>query len=246
MDKNSISLKLDLRLACILLLVVIGVMVALWRPWESSGAKRTITVTGEAQIDAVPDEYIFSPYIQKTGSGNQKLRTQLAALGEELVEELKKLGVEENKIKLSGDTYDYYYYTDNRGQQTAQLRATITVGTKELAQKVQDYLLTQDIKGQLTPAAQFSMARQDELKTQARAKAVADAKSEAERTAGELDARLGKVVEIKDNEAIAYPWYGRGSVTTDSLNSGSEKPSLPVTPGEETFTFRVQASFEIK
>jgi uncharacterized protein YggE len=202
-------------------------------------------VTGEARIDAVPDEYVFSPYIQKVGADAQKLRSQLASLGEELVEELKKLGVQEDKIKLSGDTYDYYYYTDNKGQQTAQLRATITVDNKELAQKVQDYLLTQDIKGQLTPTAQFSLNRQDELKTQARSQAVTDARSEAERTAGELDARLGKVVEIKDNEAIAYPWYGRGSVAVDSAG-GAEKPSLPVTPGEETFTFRVEASFEIK
>lgn len=74
---------------------------------------------------------------------------------------------------------------------------------------------------------------------------MADARAEAERSARELDARLGKILELKDADTIAYPWYGRGGVALDS-GTTSEKPSLPVTPGEETFTFQVQATFELR
>jgi uncharacterized protein YggE len=245
MNTNSVSLRLDLRLVCVLLLVVIALMVAIWQPWEGGGEKRVVTVTGEARIEAVPDEYTFSPYFQEQGSNSQALRDKLAKLGDKLVKELKELGVPENKISLSGSSYDYHYYTNDKGEQTAQLRATVTVDNKELAQKVQDYLLKQDIKGQITPQAQFSQTRQDELKRQARDLAVADARSEAERSAGELEAKLGKIVELKDSETVAYPWYGREGVALDSGNR-SEKPSLPVTPGEQAFTFQVQATFELK
>jgi uncharacterized protein YggE len=221
-------------------------MVAIWRPWEGSDTRRKIEVTGEARIEAVPDEYIFSPYIQKKGGDAQKLRDGLAKTGESLVADLKKLGVEESKIKLSGDSYDYYYYIDKDGSQTAQLRLSITVGAKDLAQKVQDYLLEQDIQGQLTPQAQFSQDRQDELKRQAREQAVADAKEEAQRSADEVDAQLGKVIEIKDADSMTYPWYGRGVELDSGTASAPDKPSLPVTPGEEMFTFRVLVSFELR
>lgn len=149
MATQSVSLKLDLRIVSVVLLLVIAVMLALWRPWQGTSDKRVVSVTGEARIDAVPDEYVFSPYFQSAGTDNQALRNELAKLGDKLVKELRALGVPENKISLSGSSYDYYYYTNDKGEQTAQLRATVTVDTKELAQKVQDYLLKQDIKGQL-------------------------------------------------------------------------------------------------
>lgn len=246
MDNKS-SLRIDLRLVCVVLLLIIVGMLAFWRPWEDSDTKRTISVTGDAVIEAVPDEFVFSSTIKKTGSDPQKLKDELAKVGEKLVADLKGLGVEENKIKLSGssyDSYDYYYYRNDKGEETGQLQITITVGTKELAQKVQDYLLTQDIEGQLTPQAQFSVSKQDELKNQARDKAVADAKSEAERTAQGAGARLGKVVEIKDSESIAYPWFASPGIALDAAER--DKASLPVTPGENTFTFQIHATFELK
>lgn len=245
MDKNSFSIRFDLRLVCLLLLAIIAGMLAVWRPWEDANVKRTISVSGDAKIESIPDEYIFTPYFQKTGDDSDELRNEIAALGEKLVRDLKELGVDENKISLSGSSYDYYYYRDDDGKQNIQLRAQVTVNDKELAQKVQDYLLTQDIKGQITPRPQFSDQRQDELKEQARSEAVVDAKAEAQRTAEDLGLKLGKVVMIKDSENVAYPWLqGVPEVAFD--DASRESSSLPVTPGEQTFSFRVEASFELK
>jgi len=240
--KSSLSINLDLRIVCLILLAIIVGMLALWRPWEqTSAANRKVTLSGESSIVAVPDQFTFSPYYEKTGD---TAKADLDALGNKLLEELKKLGVNEEDITLGGSNYDRYYSVapvEGSSEETVSLQVQVVVSSKQLAQKVQDYLATTDAKGQLTGQPSFSKQKTKQLQTEARQKAIEDAQAKAKQTASELDVTVGKVITVKDQSnqiAFPYPAYG-------IAESADEGKSLPVTPGKQEVSYQIEVTFEL-
>ncbi|HEU5122014.1 MAG TPA: SIMPL domain-containing protein, partial [Candidatus Saccharimonadales bacterium] len=88
---------------------------------------------------------------------------------------------------------------------------------------------------------QFSDARQRELENQARDKAVQDARTKAERTAKDLNASLGNVLEVKDTAR-----FGGIPIARDGVGTTESTTNLPVTPGKNSVTFSVDVVFELR
>lgn len=246
MNNNSVTIKFDLRIVCVVLLIIIIGMLAVWRPWsQNSGTDRKITIAGTATVSDTPDQYVFYPSFTRTGTDLAKLKADLNSYGTTLQADLIKLGIAEKDIKLDSSSYDYTpasYNDGNTDSQTVSLNVTITAHTKDMAQKVQDYLAKTDATGQLTAQAQFSTAKQKQLDEKARLLAIADARKKAGVTATNVDAKLGKVLTVSDDTSgggiIAY--------ATDALASGSTKSSLPVTPGTSEVTASVKVTFQLR
>ena len=245
MNKNTFSLKIDFRLLSLVLLAVIAGMLAFWRPWEGTSEKRKITVNGETTIQAAPDEFVFYPHFQRTGDDQEALKQQINDLGTKTLNDLKNLGVPEENIKLDGSSYGngraLPLIEPDLNENTATLSVTVRTTDKDLAQKIQDYLQSTDAQGQLTPVTNFSVKKSKELEQQARKQAVEDARNNAEQSANELGARLGKVLEVKETpDNISIPWL-RSNTAEDTAQS-----SLPITPGKSSFIFQVEVIFEIR
>ena len=244
-NKNKLSLNLDLRLICLLLLVVIGIMLAMWKPWQdSSTTKRKITVTGQSVVKAVPDEYQLSiPYYEKDTTA------EVTVLNDQIIKKLKELGLSDSQIKNNLSRYDspeIYSPTPVEGKEKATLNLSITTADKAQAQKVQDYLLTTNPKGSITPTPSFSIAKQKELTDKARSEAIADAKKSANKTATGLGSKIGSVLEVSDSQSDGLYPILKG-VPESSISSDSNQTSLlNIQPGENEFTFKVQVIFELK
>jgi uncharacterized protein len=243
---NKLSLSIDLRIVCVALLVVILAMFAIWQPWQSTSSTRKITVTGTAKVTAEPDMYQFSPSYQKATT--EELNTQLNTV----TVKLKELGVESKHITVQSSAYGSPQPLNDKtttiapapDRQTNYAYLTIKVSNKELAQKVQDYLATTGAQGQLTSTPSFSDDKQKQLLEQAKEKAIADAKSQGSKTASNLDAKLGKVLEIKDADEYNGPITLEGR-STASVNLDA-KASTPIYAGEQDITFQVIVTFELK
>lgn len=238
---NKLNISLDLRIVCIILLVVIAGMLAMWQPWkdDSGSSQRKITISGEATLKAEPDEFVFYP------SYTRKTLGEITTLSQDIVKKLKELGVADNQIKTNASSYDYpeLYAPKPAPDGDNALSLTVTINKKDLAQKVQDYLLTTNPIGSITPIPNFSTEKRKQLEDEARDKAIADAKSRADKTADGLDAKIGKVVEVKEGVSGGgiYPLlYG-----ADSKSSRSSE-SLPIQPGENEFSYRVEVVFELR
>jgi uncharacterized protein YggE len=239
--KNKFSLTIDLRILCVVLVLIIATMFALWRPWQDSGSNRRVTVTGTAKVTAEPDNYQFNPSYQKTTT--EELNTQLNSV----TTKLKELGVASKDITVQSSAYNnpqpLTTYVPDRQSTYAYL--TIKVTNKDLAQKVQDYIATTGAQGQLTSSPSFSDDKQKQLTDQAREKAIADARVQAGKTAKNLDAKLGKVIEIKDADDTS-----NGPINIQNgLAAGANldaKASTPIYAGQQDVTFTVQVTFELK
>ncbi|MBA3757328.1 SIMPL domain-containing protein [Candidatus Saccharibacteria bacterium] len=241
-SSNKMKMNLDFRLLSIILLIIIVGMLALWQPWNdsSSSSRRKITISGEATVKAEPDEFVFNP------SYNRKTLTEITTLTQEIISKLKSLGVTDKQIKTNANSYDKPELISPTPvpDGSSTITFTITLSSKELSQKVQDYLVTTDPSGSITPYPSFSTQKRKQLEDDARSKAIADAKSRANKTAAGLDAKIGKVIEVKEGNlgGGVYPLYD----IAEGRDGASSSKSLPIQPGENELSYSVEVVFELR
>lgn len=239
--KNKVSL--DLRIIVIVLLLVIGGMLAIWRPWDTAREDRTISVIGEATVSAEPDEYVFTPSYEFSSADQDTALTDLTNKSEEVVTGLKQLGVGDGQIKNAG-AQDYLFdRKPGSDLATYTLRMTITIDDKDLVQKVQDYLLTTTPSGNVTPHVNFSDTKRKELQDQARDQATEDARKKAEQSASNLGFRLGRVKEVSDGSGFGVFPVGRGDT---SAAEPADRPELSLQPGENDLTYTVTVIYYVR
>jgi uncharacterized protein YggE len=263
MDQNStppvsnthkVRLSIDLRLICVVLLLVIMAMLIVWKPWSrpAKATDRTISVSGEATITAAPDQYIFNPSYEFKDANKATALQALTTKSDDLVTKLKALGVANDKIKTnaSGNNYQYYYDSTSN-QNTYTLQLTITLTDQKLSQKVQDYLVTTSPLGELTPSTSFSTTTQKKLESQARDAATKDARSKADQSAKNLGFKISNVKSVDDGTGFGGGGCGgnlcAGSITAlDSAKASGAAPQLTVQPGQNDLTYSVTVVYFIK
>lgn len=246
--KGSFSFKVDYRTVIGALLLIIVVMLFLWKPWEPRyGADaRTVSVTGEAKITAAPDQYIFYPTYEFKNTDRSVALGELSKKNDEIIGELKKLGVADASIKTNSDGYDYPIYGEKDGTPLYSLRLTVTIADKALAEKVQDYLVGTTPTGGVSPQYGFSDAKRKELEAKARDEATKDARSKAEQSAKNLGFSIGAVKTVTDGSSFGevYPMYRDGvGIAEDTASSSA---SLGLQPGENDLTYQVSVVYFVK
>lgn len=245
--KQKLNLSIDLRIVSIALVLIILGMLAAWRPWSSVNANdQVVEVTGDAKLSATPDEYTFYPAYRFTDPDKDTSLAQLTTKSNEVVAGLKKLGVADQKIKTNSNGYDYPVVPEGGTETEASynLQLTITVGDTELAQKVQDYLLTTTPSGEVTPQASFSEKKRKQLESSARDEATKDARVKADQMAKNLGFNVGSVKSVSDSQGFGvFPLFGRDVGTTDSLEAKSQ---LALQPGENELNYSVKVVYYIR
>lgn len=248
--KKSLSLKLDYRVIIGVLLIVIVAMVLLWRPWEPrfDADARTISVFGEAKVTAAPDEYTFTPMYEFQNADRDAALAELSKKSDEIVAKLKELGVTDASIKTNSDGYDYPGYPMDEkpdSGSTYSLRLTVTVNDKEIADKVQNYLVGTAPTGAVSPQFGFSDAKQKELESKARDEATKDARSKAEQSAKNLGFSIGGVKEVTDGASSGgIPPMFRGGI--DIAGDSATSQELGIQPGENELTYQMSVVYFVK
>lgn len=246
MEINNGNKKGLMALIVINTLLLIGVLASVllqWQPWDPaiSANTRKITVTGTASTEATPDQYQFSP------SWTRDTTAEITKLNNQIVTKLKEIGIKDAQIKNNASRYgspEVYYSTPADGKQKTTLSITITVRDKDLAQKVQDYLVTTDPSGSITSYPSFSSQKQKELQVKLRTEATKDAKQKAEQTAEGLGTKVGKVIEISEVETGGL--YPMPIAISDSAGVSSAKDSISVQPGSDDYSYSVTVIFTLQ
>ncbi len=244
-NNKKLKLSLDLRVITVVLLLAVIAMLVIWKPWSTTATTdRTIEVTGQATISAEPDEYVFNPAYRFTNTDQDAALADVTAKSNQVVEGLKELGVSGSQIKTNADGHDYYYMSREDGRTDYYLRLTVTVNDKDLAQKVQDYLVTTTPEGSVTPRYQFSEAKRNELETQARDEATKNARSKADQSAENLGFKIGEVKSVTDGAGFdgVIPFDARAM----ELDSSSSSSSLQLQPGENEINYTVTVVYFLR
>jgi uncharacterized protein YggE len=242
---------LDSRTIILCLLLVICAMLIIWKPWRQApqNTDRTVQVSGEATVKAEPDEFVFSPSYDFKNTNKQAALNELSKKSDEIVSQLKSLGASDNQINTNADGYErgIYFPSSESGQTTYSLMVNVTVDSKDLAQKMQNYLVTTSPSGAVTPYSNFSKSKQKELEFQARDEAEKDARAKAEKSAKNIGFKLGAVKSVSDTNGFGTiePLLEKG-VNSSDLNTPAAGSGISVQPGQNDFNYKISVTYYIK
>lgn len=205
---------------------------------------RTVTVTGTGEAQAAPDEARINAGVQSVADtviaasrdNEEKVRRIMDALAEQGIEE-SDTGTTDYSIWAqqnfeNGRTTISGYHVSN----------VVVVTIKDIA-KVGDVLAAVTNAGANTVhGINFSVSDTEALETEARERAMADARRRAESLAGLADVALGDVITLSTS---AGPGYGPIMMESAAMRMSDSAPTPTITPGQQNVSVQVQVTYAI-
>lgn len=208
-------------------------------------AKRVLTVSGEGEVRAAPDEALLSAGVVTNA------RTAAVALSDnsramnEVFATLKRAGIADKDMQTSDFSVNPQYATDKNGNTLQditgyQVSNTVNVRVDDLAKvgPTLDALVSSGANS--VGGISFTIKNPKPLMAQARAEAVADAVARAQTLARAAGVTLGPIISITESgySTPPRPMYRMVAMAAPS--------STPVAGGEESVTANVSITWAIR
>ncbi len=207
---------------------------------------RTITVSGQAEIKAVPDEAQLSAGVVTQARDAADALAQNSRAMNEVFAALKRLGVPEKSIQTSDFSVSPQYHTDQHGNTTQkidfyQVSNTVNVTVDDLT-KVGPAIDALVASGANTLGGiGFTIRDPKPLMAEARAAAVKDAIDRAETMTKAAGVALGPIASMSEQSyEMPRPMY-----RSMAMSAGIAAPT-PVAAGEEGLTASVSITWELR
>ena len=215
----------------------------------------TISFDGQGEVFASPDIANISFSVReeaKTAKEAQAIVTKKVGLA---LSFLRENGVEEKDIKTTNySSYPKYNYEQKPctlnycppGKQILtgfEVSQNIEVKVRNIddAGKIVEGLATAGVTDMNGP--NFAIDKEDDLKAEARAIAIKNAKDKARELSKQLNVRLVRIVSFSEGGGSYYPMYAKAEMM--SLDSAAAPtPELPI--GENKITSNVSITYEIR
>ncbi|HCU70807.1 MAG TPA: hypothetical protein DIC35_03595 [Candidatus Moranbacteria bacterium] len=166
-----------------------------------------------------------------------------------IVDELKKLKIEEKDIKTSDyNLTPIYNWTESKGQELDGYEVTQTLNLK-----IRDLNMIGDVIAKTTQQGanqigniSFTIDDEFALKNQARELAIEKAKEKAALIAKQSGMKLGSIKNVvEDSTAPVYPTYSNAKL--DMAGSGKEAVTTPtIQTGQNEIKIEVTLTYEVK
>ncbi len=206
--------------------------------------ERAITVTGLGKVNGKNDIAVTTIGYSNTDKNVAKAQADNKRVMDQIVAALKKLGVEEKDMQSNYSIYPDYNYTQDKGQELKGYRVSnnVTVKIRDLA-KISDVLSLPGKYGATEVSGlNFTIDDPENLKSEARDKAVTDAKMKANKLVRALGARLVEVISYSEYESGEYPpIYASLKANT---GGGGPAPEAIVSGGKDV-TVNVNVTYKI-
>lgn len=236
--------------------VLIGGMFFVWGKKIETKDRQptTISVSGEGRVFAAPDIAELSFGVQS--GRKQTAKEALAVLERQMrasFDAVKKLGVEEKDIRTESFWLNPVYdWTQDRGQIFRGFEAS-----QSLRVKVRDLDKVSDVLEAATSAGanqaggvNFTIDDPEGKRSEAREKAIAQAKEKAQKMAADLGMTLGRIRGFDENGNGGYPTppmmaraemaMGMGGGDGDAANQ-----AMPMPAGEQEVVAVVSVLYEL-
>lgn len=206
----------------------------------------TFDVFGTAKKSVAPDQATVDIGVRKQGKTVKDAQSAGNAVLDQLVKELKKIGISEKDVKTTNYSVNPEYAQDNIQKITgyvvyANTEVTVKDGNFEKIEQVMD--LAGSLGLEQVGGLRFGLSEELEksVKAEVRVLAIKEAKEKGENLAKLAGMRLGKIINIVESGSEPYiPQYVRSMKVDISMPSESTQ----VNPGTSQVSVTVTLSFE--
>lgn len=202
-----------------------------------------ISVSGEGKISVTPDRADITVGIENIGADAAEVKKKNDATVDAVIKYLKS-------IKLPAEDYQTQRVSLNRNYDYTKKKYNF-VATQTIVIRLKDITKYDAMMMGLVDAGinsiqgiEFKSSKQAQYESEARVKAVEQAKSKANDYATALNQKVGKAIVVTDNTQTYYPRMNAMAMKFESDSAGAEqRETLAV--GEITITANVNISFEL-
>ncbi len=208
-------------------------------PAQAAEPDRHVTVTGVGTINVVPDAVRFYPSVTALANKSSEALATASKTASAVRAALKSAGIATKDIKSSNlSVFPEYNYTQDKGSVIVGYRAsqsfTVVIRKADTAGKVVEDVVNAGNENVTINGIVPFITKGSAAMEEARAAAVADAKSRAASYAKLLGTSLGKVVYLQENSAPSYsfPMLGVAKAedgSTPQIDLGEEEVSVSIT-----------------
>jgi uncharacterized protein len=219
--------------------------------------RSAISVSGKGEVFAVPDIATFSFGATERAATAKGAEEKVTAKINPALEYLKKEGIDEKDIKTS--SYNVYPQYETIGAPCTPYScppSTNKISGYEASQMIEIKVRDTEKAGALISGVtefgvnnisgiNFSVDNEEALMSEARAKAIADAKEKAQTLAGDLDVRLVRIIEFSESNSGIPPYFK--AYPEAAMGRGGDIVATPDLPGgENKFSSSVTITYEIR
>lgn len=170
--------------------------------------ERTITVVGYGKVSAKNDVAVTTLGYSNMDQDVAKAQIQNTQVMDKLMTDIRAMGIVDKDLQTNYSIGPVYDYTNDKGQQLKGYRvdSSVTIKIHDLTKISAILSLAGKYGANEVGNLSFTVDDPEDLKNQARDKAVADAKLKANKLAASLGVVLGEVISYNDYEAQStYP-----------------------------------------
>ncbi|MFA5020593.1 MAG: SIMPL domain-containing protein [Patescibacteria group bacterium] len=241
-----------LGILALALIIYVGVLTRnAWRAYDYIGKTpdiiNQITVTGTAKISATPDVAVLYLGIVSEGATVNTAQKGVTDKMNGIIASLKKdFQIEAKDIKTENFSVSPKYdWSDGRQRIIGYtVNQSVTVKVRNF-DRIGDILAKATELGANTVSGpNFMIDDPETVKTEAREKAIAQAKAKAELLADQVGIKLGRIVNFYEGgNEIANVAYGMGGSMDSALAVKAAAPTIE--PGTQDVQLTVSISYEI-
>ncbi len=223
------------NITVILLLLISSIMTAQTQP------KPSVDVTGVGTVSIVPDEVTINVRVEHTGNNAIEVKKLTDNSISEVLQFVKRAGVDDKYVKTEyvrlSKNYEYNTKTYNF---VANQAITIKLVDLSKYESVVNGLLDTGINR--IDGVSFSSSEMETLQSQARKKAIANAKMKAQEYTSVLNQNIGKAIHISEFRNVSNP---QPMLRSAMMSMDSEASGKTLAPGEMQIKVKVNVSFEL-
>ena len=225
-----------------LLLILASASGAVAAPAPAGPAVRTVSVEGEGDARALPDQLVCALAVWRDDKDPGTARSQGASAVARVLAVLKRRGVADADVQTARAAVEAQVTYDQGKQMPVGYRASTVMTVRLRKLEIYDALITEAIEAGANElrGATFESSRYRALADEARLKAVEDARARAEALAKAAGAKLGRILTLEEHAGmrpVPMPQLTR--------NSGGMLGAASLAPGEIAVHINVQAVWEL-
>jgi uncharacterized protein len=200
-----------------------------------------ISVSGEGKIMVTPDRVDITIGVENIGTDAADVKKKNDATIDAVIKYLKsvKVPIEDYQTQRV-NLYRNYDYNKKKYSFTAS--QTIVIHLKDITKYDSMMMGLVDAGVNNIQGIEFKTSKQAQYESEARVKAVVEAKQKANDYAAALNQKVGKAIVVTDNTQVNYPRM-MNMMKLEAADSAMPRETLAV--GEITVTANVNISFEL-